>query len=93
MDAPHILNFLRLPARIDSQQAGEIMGMSQVEIAILVSVGLLKPIGFATRTGARVFAAVEFEALARDRNFLDKAPKAINRHWQDKNQRRKDGQR
>jgi hypothetical protein len=85
MDTPNILNSLRLPARIDSQQAGEILGMSQVEILILVSVGLLKPIGITTRTGSRFFASVELEALARDRSFLDRAQRAINRHWQEKN--------
>jgi|WetSurMetagenome_2_1015567.scaffolds.fasta_scaffold802902_3 hypothetical protein len=61
METPRLLNTVRLPARIDSQQAGEILGMSQVEISILVSAGLLKPIGITNANYLNVAARARSE--------------------------------
>jgi hypothetical protein len=61
MGTPHILNSLRLPARADSLIAGQLLGMSQVEISILVSSGLLKPIGITNANHLNVAARARSE--------------------------------
>jgi hypothetical protein len=81
----NILNTVRLPARLDGLQTAEVLGMQPHDIAILVHARLLRPIGNPHPNAVKFFAAIEVEALARDRNWLDKAQRAIQRHWQIKN--------
>ena len=82
---PSMLNQLRLPARLDSQQVSEVLGMQLHDIAILVRPRLVKPLGNPHPNAIKFFAAVEIEALARDRKWLDRAQREIQRHWQIKN--------
>lgn len=82
----NILNLVRLPARLDSQQASEFLGIQPHDLPTLVRAGLLKPLANPKANAPKFFAAVELEELARDRNWLEKAQRAIQRHWQVKNQ-------
>lgn len=85
MSAPTLLTFPRLPARLYTQQVAEVLGMQAHDIPILVHARLLKPIGNPHPHAVKFYASVEVEALARDRDWLDKAQRAIQRHWQLKN--------
>jgi len=87
MSTPLILNLTRLPARLDSQQTAQFLGLQPHDIPILIHARLLRPIGDPKPNSPKYFAAVEIEELARDRNFLDKAQKTIQRHWLMKNNR------
>jgi len=85
MSLPTILNLTRLPARLDTGQTAEFLGLQQHDIATLIAARLLKPIGNPQPNGPKFFAAVEIEDLARDRDWLNRAQLAIQRHWQMKN--------
>jgi len=84
---PIILNLLRLPGQVDSQQAAAILGVQAHDIPTLIKARLPKPLGNPKPNAPKYFAAVEVAEFARDRDFLDKAQRAIQRHWQAKNRR------
>jgi hypothetical protein len=75
----------RLPARLDVNQAAEILGFLQHEIPFLLKAGLLKPLGKPAPNGHKFFSAIEISALSENREWLDKATRAVARHWKDKN--------
>jgi hypothetical protein len=76
----------RLPARLDAAQTAALLGFQPHDIPVLTSSGLLKPLGRPAPNSIRYFAAVEIDRLREDREWLDKATRAIGRHWQEKNQ-------
>jgi hypothetical protein len=75
----------RLPARLDVNQAAEILGFLPHEIPMLLKDGLLKPLGKPAANGHKFFSAVEISALSENRSWLDKATCAVARHWKDRN--------
>src|SRR6266404_522353 len=75
----------RLPARLDAAQTATLLGFQPHDIAILVSCGLLKPLGRPASNSIRYFACVDIDLLREDREWLDKATRTISRHWQEKN--------
>ena len=56
-------------------------------IPILVSFGLLKPLGHPPASSVKYFASTEIEALKRDAKWLAKASDALRNHWKQKNER------
>ena len=87
---PTILNVVRLPARLDTQQAAQLLGFMEHDIPILIRAKLLKPLGSPAKPNcAKYFCASELENLARDRAWLDRASKAAIEHWRLKNERRR----
>jgi hypothetical protein len=79
----------RLPARLDVDQTAELLGFMPHEIPVLVKARLLKPLGEPAQNGHKFFPSAEILALAQDRQWLDKATKIVQRHWQMKNRNRK----
>ncbi len=75
----------RLPARLDGLQTGELLGFLPHEISILLKVGLLKPLGRPAPNGHKYFCSVEIQNLAQDRDWLDKATRAVAKHWRERN--------
>ena len=80
-----ILLVRRLPARLDVRQAGDVLGFLPHEISVLVKAGMLKPLGKPAANGHKFFCAVEVAALSENREWLDKATRAVARHWKDRN--------
>lgn len=80
-----MLNLRRLPGRLTIHQVGVILGFPIHDISILIQTKLLKPLGNPPDNGHKYFSAAEIEALAKDRNWLDKASRTVTRHWQGKN--------
>lgn len=78
---------MRLPARLNVEQAGEVLGFLTHEIRVLSSAGLLKPLGKPAANGHKFFCAREILELCQDKQWLDKATRTITKHWQDKNQK------
>jgi hypothetical protein len=76
---PSCLNMLRLPARLNVEQTAEYIGCQSHDIPVLVRAGLLKPLGGGPRNCVKYFATAEIEELARDKRWLDRATKALNR--------------
>ena len=74
-----------LPARLTVDEAAWFLGFSQNEVSILISDGLLKPLGHPPRNGQKYFAALELEGLRRDVKWMAKASDAIVAYWRRRN--------
>ncbi|MBI4659754.1 MAG: hypothetical protein HY735_13015 [Verrucomicrobia bacterium] len=88
MDQQAIFNFVRLPARLDTRQAAQVLGFNEHDIPILIRAKLLKCLGQAAPNAPKYFASCEVQELAADPDWLHKATKAISSHWREKNERR-----
>lgn len=86
------LNLKTLPGRVRMEEAALLLGFSTHEIPILVSNGLIKPLGHPPVTGVKYFSIVALEELRRDEKWLAKASDCIVQYWQDVNQRRRPSQ-
>jgi hypothetical protein len=75
----------RLPARLDVNQAAEILGFLPHEIPVLLKAGLLKPLGRPAPNGHKFFSSAEIASLSEDREWLDKATRSVAKHWRDRN--------
>lgn len=75
----------RLPARLDVNQASEILGFLPHEIPVLLKAGLLKPLGKPAPNGHKFFSTVEISSLSENHEWLDKATRAVAKHWKDRN--------
>ena len=80
-----LLTTLRLPARLDAQQAALVLGFGEHDIPVLIKARLLKPLGSPAPNGIKWFSAAELEAFAKDRAWLDRATKAVQAYWKGRN--------
>ncbi len=53
--------------------------------AVLLKTGLLKPLGKPAPNGHKFFSAAEMLALSENREWLDKATRAVAKCWKDRN--------
>ena len=88
MNQQDILNFVRLPARLDVQQTALVLGFHDHDIPVLIRAKLLESLGNAASNAPKYFATCELEKLAADPKWLHKATRAISSHWRMKNERR-----
>ena len=91
MPEKSILQSLHWPARLNVYQTAEVLGFVVHEIPVLVRDGYLKPLGKPAQNGHKYFSAVEVRELSQDRAWLDKATRAVAKHWQDRNSQSKSG--
>ena len=80
-----ILDARRLPARLTSEQTAVLLGFQPHDIQALIRAKLLKPLGAPAHNAPKHFAACEIEARAADPDWLNKATKAVSKHWSEKN--------
>lgn len=85
MNEKSALYLPRLPARLDVGQVSEILGFLPHEIPVLLKAGLLKPLGKPAPNGHKFFSSAEVSALSENREWLDKATRAVAKHWRDRN--------
>ena len=74
-----VLGATRLPARLNSEQTAELLGIQPHDIPALMRADLLKPLGGGPRNCVKYFAAIDIEEKSRDVRWLDKASKAVSR--------------
>jgi hypothetical protein len=86
-DKEQFLSLKMPPARLNAEQAAWYLGFSAHEIPILVSEGLLKPLGHPAKNAPKFFALTILEELRRDVKWLAKACDAISEHWKYRNHR------
>ena len=79
------LSVRTLPARLGIDQAAWYLGFAAHEVTILMSVGLLKPLGRPAATGSKYFATVELQQHREDPRWLAKASDAVVFYWRSKN--------
>jgi hypothetical protein len=82
-----ILNCRRLPARLDGPQAAAILNFREHDVPVLSAAGLLRPLGKPAANAPKYYAASDVVACAENRDWLDKATRAIGTHWKRRNQR------
>ena len=85
MNEKSILFAPRLPARLDVNQAADILGFLPHEVVVLLKTGLLKPLGKPAPNGHKFFCTAEIMELPQDREWLDKATRTVARSWQENN--------
>jgi len=83
------LSLRNLPARFGIGETAWFLGFGENDIPVLVSAGLLKPLGKPTATGSKYFAGAELQNLRNDSRWLGKASDAIVNHWRSKNASRR----
>jgi len=77
-------DFLALPvspARLTITETSWLLGFAEQDITVLVSAGLLKPLGHPPQSGSKYFATTELQALRSDTRWLAKASDAIVNFW------------
>jgi len=83
------LSLVTPPARLGITETAWLLGFSEHDIPVLVSAGLLKPLGRPPTTGSKFFATVELQNLRNDTRWLAKASDAIVNYWRSKNSGRR----
>ena len=76
-----------LPARLDVVATAKLLGFTENDIQILMSVGKLTPLGDPSPNAPKWFSAVEIIRLAVDKDWLHKATKEIAKYWKNKRAR------
>ena len=84
-----LLNCRRLPGRLNTSETALLLGLQEHDIAVLVAAKLLLPLGKPAANSPKYFAAVEIEAHGSDSGWLGEATKALAKHWQRKNDRKR----
>jgi hypothetical protein len=77
-----------IPARLDSIRTAWFLGFDPHEIPMLVTAGLLKPLGHPARNSVKFFATERLEQFRRDEQWLARASDAIASYWRERNARK-----
>jgi len=88
-EAQAILNCRRLPGRLNTIETAILLGFQEHDIAALISVKLLTPLGKPAPNAPKYFASVEVLNAAQDRDWLSRATRLLSCHWSEKNSRKK----
>lgn len=83
------LSLVNPPARLGISETAWLLGFSEHDISVLVTEGLLKPLGRPPSSGSKFFATVELQNLRNDTRWLAKASDAIVNYWRTKNSGRR----
>ena len=81
-----ILSLPALPGRLNPAETAWRLGFEPDHIPVLVSLGLLKPLGHPEASTVKYFASVDIEALRNDPKWLAKASDALRQKWKLKNE-------
>ena len=73
------------PARVNITEASWLLGFTEHDISVLISGGLLKPLGHPPASGSKYFAMTELQTLRSDTRWLAKASDATVNYWKKKN--------
>jgi len=87
MNQVEFLNLRQLPARVNSEQAGWLIGCQPHDIPVLVAAKQLKPVGNPPLNGSKYFCTAEVLEACRDRNWLVRVTKVVQDNWARRNAR------
>lgn len=87
-DLKAILNFTRLPGRLNTALTAACLGFKPHDIPVLTARGFLKPLGRPMPSSDKYYARVTVLERADDEEWLSRATAALSQHWQDKNARK-----
>jgi hypothetical protein len=86
-----LLNLRRLPARLNVQQAAALLNCGEHDIPVLVSNGLLKPLGHPPLNAVKYFAPTDVLELAGDSERMGQICDTLYEYWRGKNAAKSDG--
>ncbi len=75
------LTLALLPSRLTAEQAGWVLGFQKHEVSILISAGLLKPLGHPAANAPKYFSTLDLNRLKEDVKWLSRATDAIHDYW------------
>jgi hypothetical protein len=78
------------PARLSITETAWLLGFTEHDISVLISMKLLKPLGHPPPSGSKYFATVELQTLKNNTRWLAKASDTIVNHWRAKNVSRRE---
>jgi hypothetical protein len=79
------LNLKNPPARLNADEAAWYLGFAVHDIPVLVSKGLLKPLGHPANNAVKYFALATLQELRNDSKWLARATDTVTGHWRQKN--------
>ena|SRR2546425_8597371 len=82
------LNLKTPPARLNVEETAWYLGFAAHDIPVLVSHGLLKPLGHPADGTVKFFGFVSLEELRKDPKWLARATDTMIEHWRKKNARK-----
>jgi hypothetical protein len=82
------LNLKNAPARVSVEETAWFLGFAPHDIPVLVSNGLLKPLGHPGDNAVKFFAFVTLQELRTDPKWLARATDTMIKHWREKNARK-----
>ena len=86
-DLERFLNLKHFPQRLTATEAAGVLGLSPHEVPILVTKGLLKPLGHPAPNAPKFFLTATLKDLERDDKWHGKAADALQEYWRHKNAR------
>ena len=88
-----LLNVRRLQGRLNSRQTAALLNCGEHDIPVLVSKGLLTPLGHPPANAMKYFAPTEVLGLAGDPERMGQICDALYEHWRGKNAAKTNGAR
>jgi len=86
-----VLNLRRLPARLTVQQTAALLNCGEHDVPVLISNGMLKPLGHPPANAVKYFAPTDVLELAGDSERMAQICDTIYEHWRAKNAARSNG--
>jgi hypothetical protein len=80
-----LLNVRRLQGRLNTRQTAALLNCGEHDIPVLVSKGLLTPLGTPPSNAVKYFAPTEVLELAGDRERMGQICDALYEYWRGKN--------
>lgn len=77
----------QVPARLTAEQTAWLLNCQSHDVPVLVTAGLLKPLGNPQPNAVKYFAATEIIAVSKNPVWLSKLTVTLGLHWQKKNRR------
>lgn len=88
MNRREILDYRRLPGILTAEETISVLGLTSLyHVRVLINSGLLRPLGKPSPNGQKLFSSAEILSLANDRDWVDRAVKAIEKAIREKNQK------
>ena len=83
--AKELLNLRRLPAMLNMAQTAVMLGLAEHDIPVLITAGLLKPLGNPPSNSVKYFGTVEVLEMAGESAILNKIRRTVYQYWCAKN--------
>ena len=80
-----LLEVQRLPGRLTVAQASILLGFNSIDLPVLITKRLLRPLGKPAPNAIKYYARRDIEQLADDSAWLSRATQAMYEHWHKRN--------